>query len=326
MIATSIALALLCIFISATFSGMETGVYSLQRVRLQVRASSGDERAAKLLDLVGDPGRAVCTILVVNNIVNYGVAIFTGDVVEHLAAGEDGHSLTDIQLELLNTATVVPLLFIFGELVPKDLFLRYPASLVAISYPLYRAAAFSLQWIVSPLLWLMQKLMGREAQSESPLARGGIADVLTTADEAAALTSVQRDMAAQIMRLREVRVRDHMVPLKSVVAISKEDGRRGVLDAWGRSGHSRILLKSGERKGFAGFINALDVALGEPDFSLKDHLHSLPEVSANASVIDAMQGLQAAHRPLATVREGAEIIGVVFMGQIVDVLMKRFDG
>jgi Mg2+/Co2+ transporter CorB len=48
------AAALLGVLVSALASGVETGLYRLNRIRLRLRADSGDRRAKTLQDLLGD--------------------------------------------------------------------------------------------------------------------------------------------------------------------------------------------------------------------------------------------------------------------------------
>jgi Mg2+/Co2+ transporter CorB len=56
---------------SALYSGMETGAYTLNRVRLQVLADRGQRRALTLRHLLDRPATLLATLLIGNNVTNY---------------------------------------------------------------------------------------------------------------------------------------------------------------------------------------------------------------------------------------------------------------
>lgn len=319
MIWWSVLGALVAVSLSATFSGMETGVYSLERVRLQIRAAAGDRRAARLLALVQDPTRAVCTILVVNNVVNYAVAMFCGDVVKHFA----GPGLGEIELELLNTLWVVPILFVFGEVVPKQLFLGHPVALTTRAWPLYRAGAALLRPVVSPLVALVRRLGAGEVSDRSLLARQGVVDLLTAGDEAESLHAVQRRMAESVLALRGVTVRDRMVPRERIASIPRHANRDEVLAVAGASGRSRLLVRSDDGEAFTGYINALDAAFAPADrpFNVAESSFGMPSVDPDMPVLEALRVLQEAHGPVAQVVEGKRAVGLLAQADVVGALL-----
>ena len=65
-----VALAVLGLAGSALFSGMETGLYTLNRVRLALRRKEGDHRALRVGALLDRPARMFAVILLGTNIAN----------------------------------------------------------------------------------------------------------------------------------------------------------------------------------------------------------------------------------------------------------------
>ena len=312
--------ACIAIALSATFSGMETGVYSLERVRLQVRAAGGDRRAARLLSLVRDPTRAVCTILVVNNAVNYAVAMFCGDIVKQVA----DPGLGELELELLNTLWVVPILFIFGEVVPKQLFLGHPAALTSRAWPLYRFGAALLRPVVGALMVVVRKLGNNEASGVQPLlARQGVVDLLTAGDEAESLHATQRGMAQRVLALRGVTVRDRMVNRARIASVERDADRDTVIGTAAATGRSRLLVAAPDDPLYSGYVNALDAAFTPEDDSweAKDALFDLPAIAPDAPVLEALRTLQEARRPVAQVVERGRAIGLLAHADVVGALL-----
>ncbi|MHC5006843.1 MAG: CNNM domain-containing protein, partial [Planctomycetota bacterium] len=55
------------ICLSALFSGLETGVYTINRVRVVVRANRGESAARRLQHEIRKPNRLLSTLLLGNN-------------------------------------------------------------------------------------------------------------------------------------------------------------------------------------------------------------------------------------------------------------------
>ena len=91
---------------SALFSGMETGSYTLNRIRLHLRVH-GKQRTATVLDkMLNAPNRMLGTLLVGNNIVNY---LASYSIAQLLAIA--GYS--DWGMVLVNVLLLTPLLLRF---------------------------------------------------------------------------------------------------------------------------------------------------------------------------------------------------------------------
>jgi len=98
-----IALAAIGLGGSAVFSGLEIGLYTLNRVKLAVAAERGDRRAVRLQRELAQPERLLAALLIGNNMVNY-----LGTVA--IAALLDRAGLGPVESVVVNTAVVVPLL------------------------------------------------------------------------------------------------------------------------------------------------------------------------------------------------------------------------
>ena len=98
---------------SAIYSGSETGLYTLSRVRLDVKAREGNRRARQIEKLIRRPGMML--------------AVLFGE--QHLQLPRQLRNRWHARCggihpgeSVLINAILVPLLFIFGEVLPKELF------------------------------------------------------------------------------------------------------------------------------------------------------------------------------------------------------------
>ncbi len=118
-----VVLALLGFAGSALYSGLETGAYSLNRIRLQVMMHRGNRSAVTLHHLVTHPTELLTTLLIGNNITNYLGTAAMGVILASRGLG-DWEAIT------LNALIVTPILFVVGETLPKDLFAAYSDRLM----------------------------------------------------------------------------------------------------------------------------------------------------------------------------------------------------
>lgn len=316
----ALLLALLFITLSSIYSGTETGLYSIERVRLEIRTAEGNARAKRLLQVLQHPAAALCTLLLANNVVNFGVTHFSGEVVASLI----GPGTSDVTLELVNLLYVVPLLFVFGELLPKNLFLRYPGALLPIVWPVYRVTSILLTPLSRPLLALMRRLEGgQSAPVVSLLRREVLTRVLTHGDEAESLTDTERALAARVLELRGTTVRSLTIPISSSIAVMEGASRQAILEASNQGGRSRVLVLSQSRDRFLGYVNALDAAFDDDTFPTPEQIHVVPVILASQSLLEALTLMQKARRPLAQVQAEGRIIGILSSVDIVNLLLDR---
>src|SRR5262249_54027907 len=127
---------------SAVFSGAETGVYSVSRVRLEAEAEGGRRSARQLSRLLRDDASLLITLLLGNTL---ALELLT----ELTEATLDRTDLFASAREVVVAAILTPIVFLLGELVPKDLFRRRPHLLLGLVAPW--VALF--RWIATPLAW-----------------------------------------------------------------------------------------------------------------------------------------------------------------------------
>src|SRR5690554_945593 len=98
--------------LSAFFSGSETAIMSVNRVRIKELANEGDKRAVLVDKLLNNHTRLLITILIGNNLVN----IAASSIATFLATELYGSKGVGIA-----TGIVTLLVLVFGEITPKSL-------------------------------------------------------------------------------------------------------------------------------------------------------------------------------------------------------------
>ena len=114
-------LALLALLgFSGFFSGSETALLSLDKLRVRFLQQKQQPGADKLASLLDNPDRLLSGILVGNNLVNIAASVIaTGLFVSWF--GEQG--------EFLTVLVLTPILLVFAEVCPKTYAAQYPEKM-----------------------------------------------------------------------------------------------------------------------------------------------------------------------------------------------------
>jgi Mg2+/Co2+ transporter CorB len=236
------------IFLSAFFSGSETGMMALNRYRLRHLLESkhrGAERAQRLLER---PDRLIGLILLGNNFVNI-LASALATVIALRVMGESGIAVAAGLLTLV--------ILIFAEVTPKTLAALYPervafpASLVLL--PLLR--------LLSPLVWVVNwvangvlQLFGvrLEETDGDKLSRD---ELRTVVNEAGAMLSRRyKRMLVSILDLEKVTVEDIMVPRNEISAIDLDEPMSSIVDQIMTAQHAALPVYRGDINDVVGIL------------------------------------------------------------------------
>ncbi|MBX3424708.1 MAG: DUF21 domain-containing protein [Pirellulales bacterium] len=249
---------------SAFFSGSETGFYRLTRLRLVMDALSGDKPSQLLLKLVNQPSLFVATALVGNNVANYLVSLAVVMGVYRLFPD------SGVTGELLGPVALAPVLFIFGELLPKNLFFGAPhrlmrrwAPVVATCVVLFAPVTLTL-WLVNQLARIVTRRTPQEARVS--LARREIAELLDEGHEAGILLPVQRTLTQRMLAAASQPVRNFASPAGRVVRVTTEMSKSEMLRIAQRHGRTLLPLEDArQQRKLVGYVRTIDLALHEGD-------------------------------------------------------------
>ncbi len=315
----AILLVLVSFGLSALFSGFETGLYAMERVRMQVRAASGDWRAARLLFWWGRKSRAVLVLLVGNNVTHWLAGFSTALLVAALLP-----ELSVAEVQTLALAWSVPALFVLGEVLPKSLFLRHPSRLMAVALPFFEVA----RWILLPaaalLGWALRRLFRAERQMNRLLGREELATVIAEAEASGHLSTAQRALADRVLDLRRHRVASILVPMARVTAAKGGDGGHALRAALERSGHTRALVLDDAGRPL-GYVTRHDLGSGVA-VDITRITRSLPELRPTVTAVQALDDLRRGKCPIGLVLDGVRPLGIVSTADIVDLLFRSGTG
>ena len=225
MNSVSITVIILGFFFSALFSGIETGSYMINRIRLRRRQRERRRSAVALARLLRYPYLLIYTVLIGNNVANFMLSKEVTDF--YLSAGMEKSRLLlgfiPWSAEMAATLTLMFPLFLFAEVGPKNLFRKKADPLM------YRLAApiQLLVWMLLPVTWPLKQLFrflthGADSAGVRDLHRlspDALREYFSAGEKEGVITSHQNRMLDNVTAMHRTPVRELMTPFSEIPRI-----------------------------------------------------------------------------------------------------------
>ena len=339
MLSSLVLAVFVCLVLSAFFSGSETALVSVNKLRINQLVESENARASIVQRLVESPQRMLALTLVGTNLANVLIA--------QLGEGLVARGLPNLAVSLqglIATAGITTLLLIFGEILPKTIF-RVKANVLTLRYA-YLLRLFEI--VLAPLIYLVQtltqfivKLTDRGASTPSPDAQREELRILATMGERSGnLHTDQRRMIHSLLNLQNRTVAQVMVPLVDIVAIEKNTKCGDFLQIAAESGFSRIPVYEEQIYNIVGIVNLLDVIYNnvesgansnhneEPDTlpnTIEPFIRTVLHVPASKNINDLLKEIQhTRHTMVFAVDEYGGTVGLATIEDLVEEIVGEF--
>lgn len=315
---------ILAVLASSLCSGLELGVYSVNRVRLDLRAArTPPDRAARTLKSeLERPARVLATLLIANNVVNAVAAEGTARLL-----GMSGYSTTIVAI--ITTCILSPVLFIAGDALPKELFRVEADKLVPM-------LAAPLRWVrglftitgVLPLVQLFSGLLERVLRlpaDSADDARQRIALLLKEGAGHGVLSESQVTLVDRALAFHGVRVADEMTPWSDVKVLPASAERSRLLELVGPSEHA--FFPCVDRAGkVVGVIRQLDL-FTQTKKSGAELVIPVPRVRPHTPAREALSQLRQKRTRIAIVEDAVgRPVGIVTAKDLVEPLTGELAG
>ncbi len=295
------------VFLSGLFAGSETGMYQLSRVRLRLGVEKKRFSYVVLGKVMGDSSGLLLSTLVGNNLTNY----LATSAMTYLFFTKVGPE----SAEALATLVAVPVLFVFAELIPKNLFFYRADFLMprvaSVLFVFHKA--FTWCGAVPVLRFIsdaFSRLAGLASSSKSVITstqRHRIRAILQDTREEGVLSSVQTEIIDRIVGIPSLRIRSVMIPMHSLETVDLNSDRSALLEKLAECSFTRLAVYEGQAGNVVGFVNIYEVLSSSENFSdLRDFVKPIRRLSGDTTVTNAIDIMQ---------REGQKIVLVTRAGR-----------
>jgi CBS domain containing-hemolysin-like protein len=307
------------------FSGSEIGIVSADKMQLRHDAAKGSRGARLALKMLEEPEWLLSTTLVGTNIsIVANSTLVTALMLELF--GEQG--------SVLAVMLVAPLIWVFGEIVPKSVF-QQRANQIApvIIFPL---RFFS--YLFSPILAvfaflskLFSKLVGGRHEGNPFTIREEITTMLNMPAQGGDIQAVEKNMIRRMFSFSETTVADVMVPLIDVVAVERGLTCAEAVRIASERAHVRLPVYDQRVDRVVGLLYALDLLGLDPESPIAEHIHPVSYVPGSKSVKNLLMEFRQSGEVVAVVVDefgGAEGIITIedIMEEVVEELQDEYDG
>ncbi len=308
----------ICVIIEGLSSGSEIGFYSVNRLRLRSRLEANWRGAGALKKLMDRPDETIMTTLIATNLMVYLASALATELL----------SVTH-RPELYATAIMTPVIFVFGEMLPKDLFRRHADVLM------YRLAGpidalRTLFWPVIFVLQLITDLATRRLPRERralPLTRTALAEWIAEGRREGQLSEYQQVLSSNVMALLRKDISVAMIPLNDVDMIPAELAGDELGRALRRAKHSRLPVYEGDRENVVGVLHTMDyICAHTEDRTARDLAREPVVVPQTDGVQAALVKLQKKRQLMAIVSDGqGHCHGIVTMKDLVEEIVGELE-
>ena len=229
----------ICLVLSAYFSGSETGLLSVNKYRLRFLSEQGNKGAQKAEKLLERPDTLLSFILIFNNLVNISASAIA-TIIGMRLYGDAGVAIA--------TGLLTFVMLVFSEIFPKTVAAMYPEKVGLFSSHILTV----LLKIFYPVVWFMNiftkslmKIIGLKPDLQKQvISREELRSIVTEAGEATP-DEQHPQMLLSILDMETVTVDDIMVPRNEIGGIDIDDDWKAIMRQLNHAAHNRVVLYKG---------------------------------------------------------------------------------
>ena len=309
-----------CWIVSFFFNGIESGLLSIDPVRLRQNVKRGVAPASQLNRLLKQPERLLVTVLLFTNAADIlGLLLLTRHLVHSF--GYAGFFLALV--------IAVPVYLFLLSVLPKSLFRRFPFRALARLAGILEFVSI----LLSPILELGERLgrllLPSRAAKRARLfaAREELKQIMTQSEREGSLTATERAMIHNVVDFWNIKARDVMVPLSNVIAVQPGASTEEALKLGASSGLDRLPVISSDGQP-TGLINVLDILLEQNGARpLSNYVRRIVLTTEDELAYRIVQRLRAARLGLAAVLDNKRNLrGIVAIEDLIRRLVSSTEG
>lgn len=306
---------------SAFFSGSETGLMAISRLRLRHLAEIMPMRVRLVERLLKRPERLIGTILLGNNLVNVAMsAIATALAISFW--GERGIAYVTGGLTLV--------ILIFAEITPKVYAKYFNERVSFIASPVLNVIMIVFNPMVALVTYISNKILSLMGVDVSKIKRplfteAEVKTCIKMAWDEGTITNEEREILSRVFTLNDKTVADVMIPKEEMTVLKMDAPTEEIVRTVVKTGYSRFPVTKGRDLDIAGMIHAKDffkLVDSKKPVSLHRILRPAYFVPADKKIDAQLRGFQAKKLHQAIVLDaGGRVTGLITLEDILEELV-----
>ena len=326
-----IGIIILCLILSAFFSGMEIAFVSSNKIYLEIEKKQDDFISKILTKLTQKPSKFIATMLVGNNVSMVVYGFFMGELLMRWFINLGFH-LTDFSNLLLQTIISTLIVLMTSEFLPKVFFQIYANTFIKFfalpAYFFYKL----FYYISSFLIWISDYVLRKFFKTEGDQINLSFSKVELGNYISEQMNSVQDheivDSEIQIfqnaLEFSGVKAREIMTPRTELVAVDLHSSIVDLRDLFIKTGYSKIVVYTNTLDDIVGYVHSFE--LFKKPRSIKSIMIPVEFVPETILIKDAMNLLTKKRKSIAVILdEYGGTSGIVTIEDIVEELFGEIE-
>ena len=314
MMTLELFLLFFCLAGSAFFAGIETGIISINRLRLQHFVRRQVKGAATIRHFLTHSDLLLGTTLIGTNLLH---------VVSAVLAASIGHRLRGAAGAAIAGALLAVVILVFCEYIPKAWFQAAPARRTIPLAHILLAASWILRpfsFVVNTLLrWTMPGSDARRVEDKMLVTREELLHLAREGARSGVLTPHESEMIHGVFDLTHKTCGSLMTPRDKMAFVEIGASASQILDLARARDFNRIVVFDPSKKSFVGVVHVFDVLADEsPDGKTAAHYMRPPQLVASYLPVDhLLPRMRVTRLPLFLVTDDRyEVIGLITLEDV----------
>jgi CBS domain containing-hemolysin-like protein len=314
-----------CLICEGFFSGSEIGVISADRMKLRHEAAKGSGGARLALEMLKKPEWLLSTTLVGTNIaVVTNTTMATALMLELFGPGSSW----------LAVVLVAPLIWVFGEIVPKSIFQQRADALTPRVIFLLRFCSYlfyPILMVFSFLARMLGRLFGGKSGGKNPFTlREEIQTMMQMSGNEGDIEPIEQNMIRRLFNFGETTAHEVMMPLIDVAMVERSvscgEARKTAIE----HSHARIPVYHDRVDRVVGVLDTLQLLGVDADQPIEPFIRQVTYVPAGKVIQDLLLDMRRTREQVNVVVDefgGAEGIVSIedILEEVVEDLQDEYD-
>ncbi|WP_264552524.1 hemolysin family protein [Flavobacterium sp. N2038] len=326
-----ISIIILCLILSAFFSGMEIAFISSNKIYLEIEKKQENFLSRILTRLTGNPSKFIAAMLIGNNVALVVYGFYMGDLILNglISLGFHFSDLTSLAIQTIISTFIV---LLTAEFLPKVFFQIYANSLIKffaipafLFYRLFYYISTFFIWISDFVLRKFFKTEGDQVQlyfSKVELGNYITEQMNSVEDDQEVDSEIQ--IFQNALEFSGVKARDIMTPRTEIVDIDLFESVTELKELFIETGYSKIIVSQNSLDDIVGYVHSFD--LFKKPKTIKSVLMTVEFVPETILIKDALSLLIKKRKNVAVVLdEYGGTSGIITIEDIVEELFGEIE-
>ena len=325
-----IGIIVICLLLSAFFSGMEIAYVSSNKVYLSIEKRQQNFNATILNKLIEKPSQFITSMLVGNNVVLVIYGIYSGDLIIDWL--NNYFELTSFVALLLQTLISTAIILLTAEFLPKVFFQIYANSFIKFfavpSYFFYQLFFWPTKfiiWISDIILRKFFKTPGDQVQDY--FSKVELGNYIT---EQMNNVSGEKEIDSEIqifqnaLEFSDLKARDIMTPRTEISGVDILDSIAELKETFVKTGYSKLLIYQNSIDDILGYVHSFE--LFKKPKTIKSIMINVEYVPETIYIKDALDLLTKKRKSIAVVLdEYGGTSGIITVEDIIEQLFGEIE-